>query len=209
MSAGGLPPPMVLQSLLTCPRCGYDLSGTAVTLPCPECGQPNGACVQLAGTPNRLGGKTHRRVARVIAVIGAWLGLQIVFIMWFRVSMLTGLLVLAVFVLGIVWLMVSSPRERRAAEKFLFVPGFIVRLPLLADTGVFSDALRIPLEAGDTLRLKPVGTKWARICLQRQGGSTPFDAGFLVDVESLPQLARSLQEVQGPSISVVVDTAPR
>lgn len=208
MSTGGLPPPLVLDRLLTCPRCGYDLSGTAVTLPCPECGQPNGACVQLAGTPNRLGGKAHRRVARVFAVIGTWFGLQFFFILWFRVSLLTGLAVLASFVLGIVWLMLSSPRERQSAEKFLFVRGCIVRLPLSANVGVFTDALRIPLVAGDTLRVQAIGTKWARMRVQRADGSTPFDAGFLVDVATLPDLIQALQEIQGLTISITLDTPP-
>lgn len=207
MNAGSLPPPQVLDRLPSCPRCDYDLSATDVSRPCPECGQVNGACVQLAGTPNRLGGGVHRQLARIVAVIGTWLGLQVIFILWFRVSLLTGLLVLAVFALGIVWLMVSSPRERRAAEKFLIVPGVIIRLPLTAQTGVFTDALRVTMQPGDTLHLRPVGLQWARVRLMRADGSTPFDAGFLVDITTLTELAASLQSVVGTGVRVELEHA--
>lgn len=207
MSAGSLPPPQILDRLPSCPRCDYDLSATDISRPCPECGQVNSACVQLAGTPNRLGGGMHRRVARVVAVVGAWIGLQAIMVLWFRVSLLIGLLVLAAFALGLVWLLVSSPRERRAAEKFLIVSGAIIRLPLTTQTGAFTDALRVTMQPGDTLHLRPIGLQWARVRLMRPDGSTPFDAGFLVDITTLTELAASLQNVVGAGVRVDLEHA--
>ncbi|GDX97768.1 hypothetical protein LBMAG48_01720 [Phycisphaerae bacterium] len=198
----GLTQPAFFDRLQICPRCGYDLGATDVSLPCPECGQVNGLCVQLAGVPRHLGGAVHRRVLRIVVVIGAVLLAQAVLIVW-AFSLRTALLLLVMFVLAVVWLMVSSPRERGGTERFLIVAGALVRLPAKADGGVLTDSLRVEIDAGDTVQLRVIGTQWAGLVIARADSSKKFEAGFACADAEVARVGEMIAAVVGGGVRVV------
>jgi hypothetical protein len=149
-----------------------------------------------------LGGAVHRRVLRIVVVIGAVLLAQAVLIVW-AFSLRTALLLLVMFVLAVVWLMVSSPRERGGTERFLIVAGALVRLPAKADGGVLTDSLRVEIDAGDTVQLRVIGTQWAGLVIARADSSKKFEAGFACADAEVARVGEMIAAVVGGGVRVV------
>lgn len=198
-----LPDPLFFERLATCPHCDYDMTATAADRPCPECGTPNSAGIMLGGVPKHLGGPTHRRVLRITVLVSSFFILQTALFAT-RYSYLVGLSVLAVFGLLVTWLIVSSPRERAAAERLLVLPRMLVRLPIDSPVPVYTDAVRIKFDAGSVIVIKRIGTQWASLQVFGPDQSTIFESGVRCIESWLPRLRDDLQVVVGPDVTVAI-----
>lgn len=171
----------------SCLACGYSLDGLGVPGVCPECGTAfERQSLVLHGVPQRISGSPARRAMWIAFTIVAFLHAQTLMyqIVWFwpmAVTISAGLLG------GLVYLVSSSPRERRGVERFIFTPAGVARASLAPLKGDRKLAVEFCPYAGATaIELQRVSAVWYRLRIglpaqgSRPGGRVQpsvFDAG--------------------------------
>lgn len=193
------------ERLPHCMRCGYDLAGVAVDVPCPECGASTGPFFVLAGVPQSLGGSTGRRVARGFVMVGAFLSAQMVLALMF-IHWAAAVGAVAVFGGIVTWLLVSSPRERGGAERFVFGTSGLARIAAKNDAVRGDDESFVKFEASTQVQFVAVGAKWGKFRVVDGSGKKCFEAGVRVDTATLGKLIEDLQTLvasQGVQVMIV------
>jgi len=176
-----LPDPSLRESPGECPGCGYSLAGLPSPGVCPECRTPfGGRNLVLCGVPKSGGGPAWRRVAWFIVLAIGAVFFNFVFLLAFlswEIAVVGGL----VYVGAIIWLLVTSPRERRGPERFIIGVAGIGRVPLRERQGA-TDSILIPWSGSDEVEFTRISAVWWRLRIgppSASGRITParFEAG--------------------------------
>ncbi len=178
-----LPDPAWTEGASICVGCGYSLDGLAAPGVCPECGAPFEARqLVLAGVPNSMrAGSGWRRAAWAVLIVLLGVHSQ-TWILTFRLGWWVPLAILAMLLAGVVWLLVTGPRERGGTERFVITPAGITRVATKLQAGASSvDSIFIPWGKADAVHLKRVSPFWKRLRVGTVSGRTiteiQFDAG--------------------------------
>ncbi|MBC7771486.1 MAG: hypothetical protein H7210_03210 [Pyrinomonadaceae bacterium] len=128
-----LPDPQWVQSAASCFGCGYSLVGLETRGLCPECGAPYEARqLILAGVPGKtVGAPAWRRAAWILLGISACFSLHVAAFFLLFVSWVVSLMWLIVLIGSFVYMIATSKRERRAAERLVITPYGIARMALV------------------------------------------------------------------------------
>lgn len=137
------------------------------------------------------------------------LGLMLLFAWWMAVG-------LFVFVIGgLIWFVVSSPRERRGAERFAFTPSGVARLPLAQTES--ADRVFLPWQGANRIEVKRIGPFWRRVRIGQavpggQLGNIIFDAGVRCPdqhADDVEAVIRSLMESSRPPAPTAPPVTPQ
>ncbi len=180
----GLPEPEWAERPGFCVSCAYSLDGLAAPGVCPECGLAFGdRQLVLSGVPNAMKSSSGwRRAAWAVLFVAMILHWQ-TWVFQIRYGWWAPIAVFGVLGLGVVWLLLTGPRERRGTERFIVTEGGITRVvPRTKAAGESIGSLFIPWGMSDSVHIKRISPFWKRLRVGRAVGRTlqdvVFDAGI-------------------------------
>jgi hypothetical protein len=174
-----------------CPKCEYSLKGLPASHRCPECGfeYDDRTFVLMGIARGTTGMSTSRKVLWGIAAAVPMVGPQVAAVVLVSAGAWGALLLpLGVLWVGlVVYLFLTGRRERRGAEKFVFVAGGFGYCADLTPTGV-THARMMSWDTVDTVVVDRKGSNWHRIRIGSGRGlggrlrRVRFDVGVRCDV---------------------------
>lgn len=166
MAVTHLPFPAVVGFPDLCPRCAYDLTGSAGRERCPECGlviDPGMPCLAIACVPKRAAGPKWRRAVWMLLAATVFITLQgWPFIFAISPWLFVALMLACVF--GSIAMIRTGTATKRSTERAIFATTGLVRSPW--DTREVQD-----FHAWDGEYIAkgiPVGAAWQRIEIRRK-----------------------------------------
>lgn len=200
-------PRLVPWCEVSCPACGYDLSGLGETAQCPECGGLLGPeqVLCLVGVPKRLESNPWRRLLWGIIIgvgIILWQG-------WVFIAMAGGLLVMlglmVCVVLAVIAMVLTGRGGRQATERITCSWAGVGRGDW--DRGerterAFAPVELLPWPEAVVVRVDPVGAVWQKLEIRELGGDAGrrdrlfFACGFRCERERGPWVRAVIEAMQ-------------
>ena len=219
MAVTHLPLPAVVGFPTICPRCAYDLAGSAGRDRCPECGLgivPGTPCLAIACVPRRAAGPKWRRVVWVLITVVLFLTTQgwlfiIAISPWLLLSSLVGCIA------GSIAMVKTGTAGKRSTERVIFATSGLMRSPWESREAQEFHAW----DGRYSAKGKQIGAVWQRIEIFRAAASDDDDpkpkkptllisAGLRCERESLDFLVACIDayargEVPDPELLVVFE----
>ncbi len=148
-----------------CVRCGYLLTGLTAPGRCPECGAPFlEQQLVLYGVP-RTGTSRGRRATWALLIVAAAIFSQ-TWVVLLMHSWMLGAAIGITIIAGLIALVLTSRRERGGAERLVFSPLGVVRLPLQnPDEHERFDSAVVSLRGVSLVELRRISPMWYRLRL--------------------------------------------